>query len=62
MARAKKRPRFIPEREFYPYSREHIRRLRKAGKIPPAIKFGGPRSQNLIDTEAPEVTKVTDAA
>jgi hypothetical protein len=58
MASAKARPRFVPEREVYPYSRTHIARLRKAGKIPPAIKFGGPRSQNLVDTEAaPEATK-----
>jgi hypothetical protein len=59
MARAERRPRFVPEREFYPYSRNHIARLRKAGKIPPAIKLNGPRSQNLIDTETtPEVTKI----
>jgi hypothetical protein len=60
MARAEKRPRFVPEREVYPYSRTHIARLRKAGKIPPAVKLNGPRSQNLVDTEASEATKVTE--
>ena len=58
MARPERRPRYVPEKEVYPYSRTHIRRLRLKGLIPPAIKLNGPRSQNLVDTETtPEATK-----
>jgi hypothetical protein len=60
MARVMGRPRYVPEREVYPFSRTHIARLRKKGLIKPAKKFGGPRSQNFVDTQDPDLVLARD--